>query len=81
MIVFAFLYNGFIYESAAAVVSLHSTKAGAWRAMRKFMFDMAQDERNFAIQFGGKSMMRDKELRYKAFSVQEMEVLTDGRTE
>ncbi len=32
---YAFVYTSCIYESAAATVSLHRTKAGAWRAAYK----------------------------------------------
>lgn len=40
---YGFLYTECIYESAAAVVSLHWTKAGAYRAMNRFLFDKWQE--------------------------------------
>ena len=35
----AFMYNGCIYESGPSVMSLHWTKAGAYRAMNRYLFD------------------------------------------
>lgn len=35
----AFMYNGCIYESGPSVVSLHWTKAGAYRAMNRHLFN------------------------------------------
>lgn len=78
MIVYAVMYNGCTYESAAATVSLHTTKAGAWKAMRKFMFDMVTNERDFAIEFGGRRMMRRTPMFGQAFGVQAYEVVDDG---
>ena len=75
MILYGFFYNGMIHESSAALTSLHFSKAGAWRAMRTFMQQMALDERNFAIQFGGKHMMRRKPLEWQHFQVQAVDVL------
>ena len=37
--VYAFVRTDCIYESAAAPVSMHWTKAGAYRAMNRFLFD------------------------------------------
>jgi hypothetical protein len=36
---YAFMYNGCIYESGPSVMSLHWTKAGAYRAMNRYLFD------------------------------------------
>lgn len=33
------MYNGCIYESGPSVMSLHWTKAGAYRAMNRYLFD------------------------------------------
>lgn len=41
--VYAFVRTDCIYESAAAPVSMHWTKAGAYRAMNQFLFDKWQD--------------------------------------
>ena len=35
---YAFMYNGCIYESGPSVMSLHWTKAGAYRAMNRYLF-------------------------------------------
>lgn len=40
---YAFMYSGCVYESAAAVVSMHWTKAGAYRAMNRYLFDRWQE--------------------------------------
>lgn len=37
--VYVFYYNDMIEESSYAAVSLHRTKAGAYRAMRKFIVE------------------------------------------
>lgn len=36
---FGFFHTTCIYESAATLVSLHHTKAGAWKAMHKHQWD------------------------------------------
>lgn len=36
-LVFGFYYNSCIFESSADLVSLHVTKAGAYRAMNKYL--------------------------------------------
>lgn len=40
MIVYAFKFTDCIYESAYATVSLHTTKLGAYKAMRKDKLDL-----------------------------------------
>lgn len=75
MNLFGFFYNGMIHESAPALVSLHRSKATAWKAMRALMLAMAQEERDFAIQYGGRQMMRNKPLQWKWFGIQEIAVL------
>lgn len=74
MIVWAFWRNPMIHESAAATISLHRTKAGAWRAKSRFMNELAMEERDFALQHGGRWMMRSKPLDMQAFGIEEMEV-------
>lgn len=74
MSVWAFWRNPCTHESAAATISLHRTKAGAWRAKRRYMLAEAGEERTFAIQFGGRWMMRRKTLEDKAYGIEEIEV-------
>lgn len=40
-----FFHTTCIYESAAALVSLHRTKAGAWRAMHRAQWQAWEDAR------------------------------------
>lgn len=46
MIVYGFFHNSCVYESAPALVSLHATKAGAWRAMHSQQWQEWQDHHN-----------------------------------
>ena len=75
MKLWAYYYCGCIFESADALMSLHHTKVGAWKAMRTRMQHEAHKERDFAIQFGGKTMMRYKPLQYVRHSIGAVEVL------
>lgn len=74
MIVYGFWRNPMIHESAAATVSLHRTRVGAWRAKHRFMFDLTMQERDFAIRYGGRWMMRSKPLDMQSFGIEEIEV-------
>lgn len=74
VIVYSFWRNPMIHESAAATISLHRTKVGAWRAKNRFMNDLVMQERDFAIQHGGRWMMRHKPLDMQAFGIEEIEV-------
>lgn len=38
MKVYGFFYNDCIYESAPRLVSMHLTKAGAYRAMKAYLY-------------------------------------------
>lgn len=46
MKVYAFEYTDCIYESACAVVSLHSTKKGAYTALKKDKFEAYREWMN-----------------------------------
>ncbi len=52
MTVYATLYNSCIHESSAKVLSLHATKAGAWKAMQEHKRKDFIDNRNRAIRCG-----------------------------
>lgn len=43
---YGFFYNDCIYESAPALISLHRTKEGAWKAMHKHQWDQWEDARS-----------------------------------
>lgn len=71
---YGFFYNSCVHESAAALVSLHTTKRGAWQAMRKHLFDAAVEDRDFGIQFAGRSWMRRKPREYTWHGIQAVEL-------
>jgi hypothetical protein len=75
MIIFAAMRNPMIHESAAYPLSHHLTKAGAWKAMRKFMFDRVQYQRDQDLAHGGKWMMSRKPLEYESYFIEKYEVL------
>ena len=43
---YGFLHTTCIHESAAALVSLHQSKAGAWKAMHKHQWDIWEKARS-----------------------------------
>jgi hypothetical protein len=52
MQVYQFIYTDSIYESAMYTVSLHKTKAGAYKAMRDFLLKDYNEWREFEIRYG-----------------------------
>lgn len=52
MKVYEFLFNGCIYESSAATMSLHKTKHGAWKAMNKWLNNRFIEEYDFRNKHG-----------------------------
>lgn len=70
---YGYFRNPCIHESAAALVSLHATKAGAWRAKHAAMFAAAVEEREFCLRVGGWLRSR-KTLEDQAFFIQPIEV-------
>lgn len=55
MTVYGYCYNPCTYESGEITISLHRTKAGAWRALRRDVWEKAVDGRNFDLQYGGEA--------------------------
>ncbi len=55
MKIYEFLYCGCIYESSYATVSLHRTKLGAYKAMRKHRLDTFNEWYNSRIIYGKSS--------------------------
>lgn len=53
MIVFGYFLNPCYHESAARLISLHTTKAGAWRAMHRSLWTLCVNARDYHLQFGG----------------------------
>lgn len=72
---FGYFRNGCIHESAAALVSLHASKAGAWRAKHAAMFAAAVEEREFVLRTGSSWLRRCKSLADQSFFIQPVEVL------
>lgn len=81
MKLYGFFYCDCIYESAHELVSLHETKAGAYRAMVAYQWarwEEARDERNVNAVRGFRrreyfDYLGDR--RMQAFRVQPVEVL------
>ena len=74
MILFGYFHSNCIYESAQALVSLHASKAGAWRAMHAARWAHEVDGREFQLLNGeiGKGW---KPLRDQSFSVRVVTVM------
>lgn len=80
MTLYGFFFNSCIYESAAALVSLHETKAGAYRAMvatQRANWELARDEKLVNSVRGGCREYFDYlgERRSQHFCVKPLEVL------
>lgn len=75
MTLHGYFRNPCIHESAAALVSLHASKAGAWRAKHAAMFAAVVEEREFGLRFAGRSWLRNKPLRDSVYFIQPVEVL------
>ena len=52
MKVYAAMHNPCTYESVGGVLSLHSTKRGAWMAAREARWNTFVDERKYSIGKG-----------------------------
>lgn len=75
MKVYAFKHTSCIYESAHAVVSLHRTKRGAFKAMVRFMNQRWQDNRDEGLMYGLSRGLDS--LQHEAWCIREMEVIDD----
>ena len=67
MKVYAFQYCSCIYESAFAVQSLHTTKKGAYLAMRKFLIKENEEFYEMLDMFKRtrREHMKDPDYKYK----------------
>lgn len=73
MTLYGYFYCSCIYESADGLQSLHHTKAGAWRAMRKARVADCERERNDALTLGKKyAVYQDRYVRYFVHPVEVM---------
>lgn len=73
MNIWANMHNPMIYESEADVVSLHITKAGAWRAMRRNIFAKCVANREYSL-LNGKRYACDSEMSWQWFGVKQITV-------
>ena len=71
--VYAFEWCGCVYESGFSVVSLHKTKAGAWKALRIELAQRWQQNRDRERHYGGRKGV--KYLAHEAWRVQKQDVL------
>lgn len=73
MIIYAFCYTSCVYESAHAPVSLHKTKAGAYRAMKRFLFEQIENAYASQNAYGNRYWSKSP-LDHCGWSIQEFEV-------
>lgn len=73
MTFYGYFYNSCTYESAAGLVSLHQTKAGAWRAMRQRLWETAVRGREDHLHYGGSPDMY-RTLIWERHLIQPIEV-------
>lgn len=71
---YGFFHNPCIHESMAGLVSLHASKAGAWRAMRARKWELEVGARDWRLHhgLGGRG---DKSFTHEWFGVEAVEVL------
>lgn len=75
LILYKVLYCSCIFESGYSTVSLHRTKKGAYKAMRKHIMDEWYKNTEIVHNFKGQSQYRlDSPLQYQSWTVEEMEV-------
>lgn len=72
--VFAFEWTSCIFESAFGIVSLHTTKRGAFKAMVAEANKRWQEDRNSQLMYGGGSRPRHSPLSHEAWRVIRIEV-------
>jgi len=77
MKVYTFEYCGCIFESSYAVVSLHQTKATAWKAMNKYINENFQRDYDDRIRYGKYKSIHSvwKFGEHERWCITEMEIL------
>jgi hypothetical protein len=68
-VVYTVWYNSCVYESAARTISIHQTKAGAWKALRKMLWDKAVDHREQGLTWAGRDWMRSNPFEDCAYGL------------
>lgn len=75
MIVYGFFHNPMIHESADCMMSLHLTKAGAYKRMREHRVQNYLNHRKLEDgRYHLKGWTRDKEPKWKTWSIRPVEV-------
>lgn len=75
MILYEFLYCDCIYESGYVTISLHQSKAGAYKAMREYITKKAIDERDNHLLFGGRRWSIGNPFTMERWKVKPINVL------
>jgi hypothetical protein len=75
MHIYEFLYCSCIYESAYSTMSIHKTKSGAYRAMRKFITEEYQKWYDERIRKGKRKFSIQKFGIHEGWFVFEREIL------
>ena len=73
MKVYAFQYCSCVFESTDETISLHTTKLGAYQAMRKHRLHDAEFHRSIQIGYGDWKDLKEGQMC--SWTVKEMEVL------
>jgi hypothetical protein len=74
MKVYKFLYCSCIFESSYSTISLHRTKAGAYKAMRHHIMTEYQNWYEDRIRFGKNKDLGQKFGCHEAWTIDEQEV-------
>ena len=78
MKVYAALHNPMIHESSDGILSLHTTKLGAWQAAKKAKWDTFVEQRDYSLQYGhDKIWATDYIHDWEWWGVGEYEVIVD----
>lgn len=75
MTLYGYFRNPCIHESAAGLVSLHTSKVGAWKAKHAAMFAAVVEHREFGLTFAGRPWLRGKALQYEEHFIASVKVL------
>jgi len=71
-IIYEFVYTDCVYESAMTTISVHRTKRGAYKAMRKFITDRYMDWYDERIIYGKPKIYLDGADRFDPFGMWEI---------
>jgi hypothetical protein len=72
--VYEFIYCDCVWESSYATVSLHRTKLGAYKAMRKFIYDMAVEHEDSRTKYGKDRLIDFRWNFSKGYGIRKVEI-------